>query len=238
MKSYKRNSAALVAGALLTASASTQAAVLMGDDLIFTYDDTTLFGAANVIGNSIFFNPVNFIAQSQNDDGAVTVTDSVVVNIQVKEGSSFLIDSFALFESGDYRLIGGSTSADVDAFLQVTSLTHTCMMGGMPIPVACNMDTTANAGALSVQSGNLEPWSLSAGLDLDNMPMWGDDFNVNVLIQNTVEATSLDVGDSALVQKKFGAIGVAVMAEVPVPAAAWLFGSALAGLAASRRRRS
>lgn len=247
MKSFTRNSAAVIAGAMLTVSASSQAAMqtLMGDDLIFTYDDSTLFGTANVVGNSIFFLPTNFLAQATNTDGAVVVTDLVDIRIQVKEGSTFLIDSFALFESGDYQLVNtptpggnvdpGAPTVDVDAFLQVTSNTHLCMMGGFPLP--CNMATTTDAGTLNNASGNLEQWSLSAGLDLDNMPIWGDDFDVTVRIQNTVEATSLELGDSALIQKKFGAIGVDVMAEVPVPAAAWLFGSALAGLVASRRRR-
>lgn len=239
MKSFKRLSKALAAGLLLLVSALSHSApvTIMGDDLIFTYDDSTLFGTANVIGNSIFFLPTNFIAQAANDDGAVQVTDTVDIEIQVKEGSSYLMDNFQLFESGDYLLNGSSASADVNAFLQVTSFTHTCMMGGSPIPVACNMANTFDAGTLNVASGALEQWSLSGGLDLDMMPMWADDFHVNLRIQNTLDATSLDVGDSALIQKKFGAIGVEIVGEVPVPAAAWLFGSALLSLVVAKKRK-
>ena len=113
MKSFKRLSKALAAGLLLLVSALSHSApvTIMGDDLIFTYDDSTLFGTANVIGNSIFFLPTNFIAQAANDDGAVQVTDTVDIEIQVKEGSSYLMDNFQLFESGDYLLNGSSASA-------------------------------------------------------------------------------------------------------------------------------
>lgn len=208
---------------------------IAGDDLIFTYDDATLFGSANVVGNSIFFLPTNFLAQSLNGNGgagAVQVTDIVDIDITVKAGSSFLMDNFVLVESGDYKLVGSGTSASAEAFLQITSFTQTC-----GILTLCNMANTFSAGTLNNQSGNLEQWSLNGALDLDNNANWGDDFHVNVRIQNTLDATSTSNLESALIQKKFGAIGVAVVSEVPVPASAWLFGSALIGLLKLKRSK-
>ena len=238
MKLSNRSIKTFAATALLCVSAASQAAMqtIMGDDLIFTYDDSTLFGTANVVGNNIFFLPTNFLAQSLNGNGgdpAVQVTDIVDIEIQVKAGSSYLIDNFVLVESGDYKLVGSSTSASAEAFLQVTSFTHTCDPFGLMV---CNMANTFSAGPLNLQTGVLEQWSLNGALDLDNMALWGNDTHLTVRIQNTLDATSVDLTDTALIQKKFGAIGVQVLAEVPVPASMWLFASALASLLISRRR--
>jgi len=56
------------------------------------------------------------------------------------------------------------------------------------------------------------------------------------MLQNTSTAESTVLGDQALIQKKFGAFGVQVTV-VPVPAAAYLFGPALALLGWRIRRR-
>lgn len=227
MQAIDRAISLLGMGACLCVSSQSLAApvTIMGDDLIFTYDDATQFGTANVIGNSIFFLPTNFIAQSingNNGSNTVVFSDYVDVEIQIKPGSTFLIDGFHLFESGDYKLVGAGTSANAEAALTVDSQTQTC--GGATL---CSMTNTFSSGALTNQSGNLETWNIHGSLDLDNNVNWADDFHVMLRIENTLYATSTDTGESALVEKKFGTIGVEVMADVPVPPAAWLFGSAL-----------
>ena len=52
-------------------------------------------------------------------------------------------------------------------------------------------------------------------------------------IQNNLAATTGANGEQAWIQKKQGGIGISV---VPVPAAVWLFGSALGALGWLRRR--
>ena len=49
---------------LLLLSGVGYAATLVGDNVIFTYDDSTLYGEASVVGDTIFFQPVDFIAES------------------------------------------------------------------------------------------------------------------------------------------------------------------------------
>ena len=92
-----------------------------GDNYIFTYDNSTLFGNANVINDSIFFLPTDFSAVSLNQQGAVLITDIIDIEVEVKPGSSKLIDGFSLFEQGDYRLHGTGSSVDVTTNVEVTS---------------------------------------------------------------------------------------------------------------------
>ena len=66
-------------------SANSAVVTVEGDNLTFTYDDSTLFGSANIVGNSIFFLPNNFSAQSVNDQGSTLSSDIVDVQIKVKD---------------------------------------------------------------------------------------------------------------------------------------------------------
>jgi hypothetical protein len=214
---------------------SAQAAVVSidGDDVTFTYDDSTLFGAANVIGNAIFFTPTTCIAQSANTDGAVQSTATLNIDVQVKEGSSYLIDGFQLGELGDFLLTGsgGSTSVQAVARLQVTSLTATCGPIWSPVCIAADI---ADTGVITSPQGVATDWNLVA--DVNYGSLWGPDTHVQAQIQNTLTATSTVLGDSAFIQKKFNGVGLVVVEAVPVPAAAWLFGSALLGLIYGKRK--
>jgi hypothetical protein len=91
-----------------------------------------------------------------------------------------------------------------------------------------------SAGPLTVQ-GALTEWTISSMIDLGDTAGWEQDTAVMLQLENDLTADSNSPGDSALIQKKFGAFGVEVTI-IPVPAAAWLFGSALALLGWIRRR--
>ena len=220
---------ALCASALILSSSLSHAAIVTvnGTDVSFTYDDSTQFGTATIVGNSIFFLNPNFLAQSLNDDGPVIDTDFVNIEIDVLTGSSFTMDNFQLFELGDYELNGSTASVSADAQLSITSLTGAC-------PFPCTMAPIFSAGPLTTQ-GALTEWTINGIADLDNNANWGSDTHVNAKIQNTLNATSTEFGDSAFIVKKVGALGITVSA-VPVPAAAWLFASAMLGLIGLKRK--
>ncbi len=55
-------------------------------------------------------------------------------------------------------------------------------------------------------------------------------------IQNNLTANTTASGETAFIQKKNVPIQISV-ATIPVPAAVWLFGSALVGLALFKRRQ-
>ncbi len=213
---------------LFSLQAPAATVTVFGTDVSFTYDDATLFGSANVIGNSIFFLPTSFRAQSDNGAGAVTA--SATLNIEVKAITpGYAIDSFLLQESGDYLLSGASASVSASGRLQVTS--KTTLNGVLPF----NDAQIFNVGGLTTQ-GAATNWSGSTGVDLGTIAGWGSDTNVIAQIQNNLSATTLANGETAWIQKKSGAIGL-VVNPVPVPGAVWLFGSGLLALVGWARRR-
>ena len=211
-----------------------------GDNYIFTYDNSTLFGNANVINDSIFFLPTNFSAVSLNQQGAVLITDIIDIEVEVKPGSSKLIDGFSLFEQGDYRLHGTGSSVDVATYVQVTSFASICN-SFLLVPCFLVSDVlTPNQSFSNTEAlddlNTLATWELSAFVDLDSNQYWGNDIHVNLRLQNNLYATAMSQGDLAQIQKKFGGLGVQVHSEVPVPAAAWLFISALIALSSARQK--
>ena len=217
-------------GLILICVGGAQAATItqMGTDVTFTYDDATLYGTGSVVGNSIFFSPTAFKAESLNTAGVVTANETLNITVTVKPSSSYVINEFALVEQGDYLLNGSSSSVDASGRLQVTSLTTTCGF------FACKDSEIFTAGPLTT-TGVLTAWSTNAGIDFADTAGWGADTDVIAQIQNDLTAISTVNGESAMVQKKFQGVGL-VVNPIPVPAAAWLFGSALGLLGWLRRR--
>jgi hypothetical protein len=215
---------------LLFACASTQADIVtvFGDDVKFTYDDGTLFGEGYAVGNGIFFMPVDFTAESNNIEGLVMTSETLDITVETLSATN-VMTTFALAEQGDYRLIDNDPSVGASPSVTATGT------------FTVNSDTTAfsdsnalSAGPLTVQ-GALTEWTINSLIDLGDTAGWGQDTAVMLQLQNDLTAESDALGDSALIQKKFGAFGVEVTI-VPVPAAAWLFCSALALLGWIRRR--
>jgi hypothetical protein len=210
---------------LLLAFAPAQAAVVtvMGDDVKFTYDDGTLFGMGYTVGNGIFFMPVDFIAESNNTDGPVTTSETLSIMVETLS-STDVMTKFALAEQGDYRLTG--TTSSVTATGTFTAASDTS---------AFSDSNPLSAGPLTV-TGALTEWTIDSMIDLGDTTGWDQDTSVTLTLENLLTAESNAIGDSALIQKKFGAFGVEVTI-IPVPAAVYLFGSALALLGWRGRRR-
>ncbi len=209
---------------LFLACASAQAALvtLTGNDVKFTFDDSTMFGSGFTVGNSIFFMPTGFIAQSVNTDGLVTSADNLSITVEML-GPGTAMTQFALTERGDYRLDGSSTSVSATGTYGVNSNTST-FSNSNPV----------SAGPLTVQ-GALTQWQINSMISLAGTAGWGQDTAVTIMLNNILTAQSTVLGEQALIQKKFGAFGVQITV-VPVPAAFWLFGSALALLGWKTRR--
>lgn len=222
--------------ALLCACLSAQAATVTvtGDDVQFTYDDTSVFGTASVVDNSIFFLPTDFKAESLNGDGVATANATLRIRIEVIT-DGFALRELRLLEQGDYLHNGAGASVQQNGQLAVTSLTQIC--GGL---FPCRSTALFGAGPLTVQ-GALTEWSAAATVDLGDDPAWGADTLVDIQLENLLTATTLNpaVGEQAFIEKKFAAVGVLLEpVAIPVPAAFWLFGSALALLRLRRRSTS
>lgn len=209
---------------LFCGSAVAAPVTLFGDDVSFSYDDATLYGTATVVGNSIFFNPVSFIAQSANTDGTVTLSETLDITV-VATTAGFSITDLLLAENGDYFLNGDSTSVDVTGTFTAISQT-----------TAFSDSNALSGGALTTQ-GVLTEWMINSAIGLGDTAGWGQDTSIMLTLENELEAISNALGESATIQKKFGAFGVAINPVIPIPATLWLFGSALGLLGWVRRTR-
>ncbi len=222
------NGATATAALLLSTTLSAAPITLLGDNVSFTFDDATLFGIGSVTGNSLFFQPTNFKAESLNGAGVVAASETL--KIIVKSIADYKITSLAMVERGDYIQNGLDSSVAAAGSLGVVSKTKNCGL------FSCNALSVFNVGGLADTGGVLAGWSGGTDIVLADTAGWGDDSFLSVTFQNDLTATTLTQGEQAFIQKKFGAIGIAVN-PVPVPAAVWLFGSGLIGIIATARRR-
>jgi hypothetical protein len=218
------------AASCLTLVSSVASAVMItqvGDNVSFTYDNATAYGEGTVLGDVIFFNPTAFRAESTDLAGAVSVSETLILDVTATT-ASFSMSSFSLSENGDYRVSGSTASVTANGFLQATSLTGLC---GSSV---CQ-DTALFSGGPFAQTGsNIALWDMGGTLNLADTVGWGSDTSVRLTIQNNLESFTNATGDTAWIQKKFSV----TIPAVPVPAAVWLFGSGLLGLVAVARRKA
>lgn len=226
----RRVSGAAVMTIALTSASQAAMVTLEGDNLRFTYDDASVFGTAFVVGDSLMFSPTDFSVESLNGEGYAT--NAAALNIIIESKSGQQITSIQLMEQGNYRLDGGGTSVGLEGRLQVASLTQ--LDGFFPFVASTEFSGSVSDG----DSGKLTPWDVSASLSLADAQGWGSDTSVDVLIQNLLGAVTDGEQSQAFAHKTFMALGVELGdgTEIPLPAAGWLFGVALAGLVARSRR--
>jgi hypothetical protein len=204
---------------------------LFGDDVKFTFDDSTAFGSGTVIGNSIFFQPTTFKVESLNGIGPATLNVTLNVDIEVTN-NGYLIDFLQLAEQGDYKLNGVGASVSANGQFRATSLTTLC---GLLFP--CMDEEIFDAGPLTVNTNTPVAWSAGASIDLADTVGWDTDTEVRMTLENLLTATTLNagVGETAFIEKKFEGVGI-IVNPIPIPGAVWLFGSAIGLLGWMRRR--
>jgi len=242
MKSSKRiaDIAALV---LLGVSAQSQAlycdetyagsglSILEGSTVCFLYDAndvSPLYGTLSVSGDNIFSTPASFIAAS-TDGGTQQTTGIGTVRVVAKQG--YELQEINVAERGNYIMSGSGSSVGVAANLQIFDWNS-------PLFGAYDSSNLAISGDLSLVDGSLHNWSAGTGFDLTTA-MWTDINDVGLTLTNILTASTLNLGDSASIQKTLAGTELITIftAPIPVPAAVWLFGSGLIGLVAFIRRR-
>ena len=114
----------LTAGIFLLSQALSGAAfaasvTLAGTTVDFTFDDAMLglFGPASVSGDTLYFTPVDFTAESLNGAGFALTNDTMNIKVSAHEGWTF--SSIGLAERGDYLLLGSGSMADVSGQMRV-----------------------------------------------------------------------------------------------------------------------
>lgn len=225
----------LAAGALLIGHAFVGGAALAapvtlaGSTVDFSFDDSLLglFGPASVSGDSLYFTPVAFKAQSLNGAGYALASDTI--NIQVMARTGWTFESMALAERGDYLLLGSGSTADVAGQMRVFDVAA---------PMTDTTAAIASASPLNLSGVPTHNWSAQAAVDLTG---WNNARTVNVTVQNLLLASTSDPASLAFVEKKFVGLNP-IMAAAPVPEAEtyamMLAGLGLVGFAVTQRRKS
>ncbi len=200
---------------------------LKGETVTYQYDDIDnayalqLFGTPTIIGDDVRFLPTVFRAESLDGSGAGLLTANFVFS-DVFTQSGADIDRLEVVEFGDYEIIqDGAVSAD---------LLLTASSNRLVYDYTSDSDSFDASGA----SLGLQTWTLSAAIDPATQFVGAAD-NLAVSLQNTLWATSNEQGDISWIQKKL-VFTATDSSQVPVPGAAWLFASALIGMASIGRR--
>lgn len=218
---------AAVAGAPLASHAAT--ITQCGPNICYEYDDAqaaiALTGLPTLVGDAMTFLPPSFLAHSTDGAGFDTATANFIFDRVYTTDVLNEIVSFDVHEEFDYEII---TDGNVRATLYTQARSLVNALDGT--------STTVNFGPVSGDTGGNQIDTLDALLnpaaaftDIAN--------NMSVTIQNTLRAYTGALGEDAFIQKKFTLVTETMNpAPVPVPAAVWLFGSALGVLVWLRRR--
>ena len=214
-----------LAGFAVALPAQASIVTLTGSTVDYTFDNSLLglFGTPAVSGNTLYFTPTTFKAQSANG-GGYTLTDSTV-NIQVDAKPGYLFSKVGLHESGDYLLLGSGSQADVTGQIRVFRLSQ---------PLGVITRSIVPTAPLDLTGTPTHNWHAKAGA---NLAAWNTGAPINVTVENLLLANTITTPSSlAFVQKKY--IGLTVV-TAPVPEAeTWALMLAGLGLVGLQLRRS
>ena len=165
---------------------------------------------SNVMSGPTLAGINSLIAGTYNDSNGF-----LSVELGMSNGGSFTLDGFLLFGANDTLTAHSTVNINFDAIAENDGFGDTSI-GYMGINRVCC-------------SGAYAPNSLAAGIDSQIMTLWGANFagSFNGAYQGATLGMDLVLD-----------IDTTPLPAVPVPAAAWLFGSGLLGLVGIARRRS
>lgn len=233
-------------GAVTSAPVSAALVTIVGTNFDLTYDDTKLglFGAPTLVGDTLFFTPNAFAAESLNGAGAVT-TNSTVSGLVLTAKNGYQFGAFDLAEFGDYRLNGASS------FVTVTGQLRAFNVASSINTQTASFLAVDGSTPLTINNGLLQPWLATARIDAGTAPQavppqFGEALNVlatrpgavGLTIENQLLAFTDPDGTGlrqAFIEKKFNGISVDVT-PVPVPPAAAMMVLGLASLMLLRHR--
>jgi len=220
-------------------------------------DTLPLFGAPNVVGDQMDFDPNGFGASSSGVQ-APDITDGNLTFMVMSKGAGNVLDTLSFSEAGDTTLTNGLTFDDALTTVEAHVFIDILQIDGSPVGQALNIDdymvftpspnNTPNPIGdyqISVDSLNGHNYStnwfgslfvgLTNYLDVNSVPYKQGVTKISVNIDNVLTASS-QAGSSAVIAKKdFG--GLVVTVNVPEPASCVLACTGLVLLALMGRRR-
>jgi len=224
---FIKHVAAGLFASLATLSANAAMVTLVGTSVNYEYDDVanagalSLFGTPDIIGDDVRFLPPNFRAESIDGAGTDLVTANFVFS-RVYSTNGGQIQQLKVVEFGDYEITNGDA---VSADLLLTAASNNNVF-----------DFTSDSAAFDAagDSSGKQTWMMMSVIN-PSLAFIGPSSDMAISIQNTLTATTNAFGETAWIQKKLTL--AASTSVIPVPAAAWLFGSAIIGLAGIKRRK-
>ncbi|MBL8202046.1 MAG: VPLPA-CTERM sorting domain-containing protein [Chromatiales bacterium] len=231
--------AALAAG-IVSLPASAAVVTYCGPNVCYQYDNAQnsgLFGPVGFIGDSAYWTPTTFEARSADGIGIHSGTNTdiadqtwaftrVYVNpAGLNPGAE--IASIYAYEEGDYEINYAAGEVHGDLYLRARGLNNL---------LEPSLVATDSFDALG-SSGGLQQWSMDATVTpAASLAQLAN--NLTLTIQNTLTAFTANTtpgSELAWIEKKL-TLDVTTTGVVPVPAAAWLLGSAFGLLGLARRR--
>lgn len=200
-----------------------------GTDFTLVYDDTaaSLLGTPTVVGNTIYFTPSAFLAESLNGAGLVEAMSSFSFELVANAGFSFR--RFDLGAQGDYRVRGAGSWVDVTGGLSVTDGSATAARA-------------LNVAGLGQYDGALHDWTGDASLVASPTGWIANADSILFTIDNRLRAFTDSAAGSgaAFVQQKFEGLSLALEVggqAVPLPGTLALASAGLLLLALGRRQK-
>lgn len=209
----------------LSGAAFAASVTLAGATVDFSFDDTLLgmFGQAHVAGDSLYFTPTSFVAQSSNGAGYVLANQTINIGVVAHQGSAF--SSFDFTEKGDYLLLGSGASVDVTGQTRLFDVAN---------PLVDITNSLQSANPLTHVGTPTDNWIAQSSTDLS---AWNRARAINVTVENLLLASTSLPNSLAFVEKKL--VGISFV-TTPVPEAdtyaMMLAGLGLVGFAVARRR--
>lgn len=218
-------------GVIYLSGASAAVVTQFGDNVSFTYDDSTLFGTGTVIGDNIVFLPTNFSLESTDGTTVPTLVEVLNITILSLDSANFGFDSIEVTEFGDYILDDGVNGNDPSVGgASVSASLRTQVMSLNPAWIgATSVDIDQTGVITAPQDGTTNDWMLNSV----NQWGWGTDTGVIFQIQNTLVADTDALDERAFIQKKVAPISIEVQA-IPIPAAGLLFMASMFALGSAR----
>jgi hypothetical protein len=213
-----------------------------GPNLCFEYaDDQTavaLYGQPQFSGDDAYFTPNVFRAQSTDGVGLHTATNTDFVDGTFVFSRIYTVNpnneiaNILAYEEGDYEINYADGEAHGDLYLSAFGLNA----------VEATVLATDSVDFLGNSGGN-QQWSMSANVSPAAFLTQVAN-NISLSIQNQLSAFTADTtagSEYAYIEKKLILeinTLIPVAPVIPVPAAVWLFGSALGLLGVARRRQA
>jgi hypothetical protein len=197
-----------------------------GTDFDFTYDDSLvgLFGQPTVSGDTLYFTPTDFKAQSANGSGYTVASGTVNIVVTAHSGQSF--GNVSLAERGDYLLLGSGSSVDVTGQVRAFDTS-------MPLN-----DLTASVtptSPLTMTGTPAQNWNANASL---NVASWSSATKLNITLENLLLASTSSPNSLAFVEKKFAGLTITTAVPEAQTSSMLLAGLGLTAFIVARRRKS